>query len=198
MSGIKLCIESHKRNNEESFILYLCRYLNIKHEGIIGTGIGGFNKLKNIKPEFDKAKNNGEKVLLLFDANSNFAQRREYLLKEKKELSIDFELFLFPNNKDNGTFEHLLEKVINEKHKVKIDCFDNYELCIAQYKKDGKEIYNIPVQKSKMYAYMDTFTMSNTKNDEFKKGNWFFDNNEYWDFDSEYLKPLKDFLLKNI
>ena len=46
-----------------------------------------------------------------------------------------------------------------------------------------------------MYSY-DAAVKIRTKSEyeDFKKGNWSFLDKKYWNLDSEYLKPLKDFL----
>ena len=36
--------------------------------------------------------------------------------------------------------------------------------------------------------------MSNSKRKRLGNGEWMFDNAEYWDLESDYLIPLKDFL----
>ena len=107
---------------------------------------------------------------------------------------IDYPLFLFPNNKDDGDFETLLENIINkDDHQQLLDCFGKYEGCIGKSNR-----YNTPNRKAKMYAYITSFRHNKTNLKEVKKGNWFFDDKEYWNLAAPYLFPLKDFLEKNV
>lgn len=110
---------------------------------------------------------------------------------------MDFKLFLFPNNKDEGAFEELLLKITNPKHQCLLDCFNGYEMCIGSNDKENK-IYERPNTKARIYSYISTFKRSRSQKEKFKAGNWDFQNTEYWNLDAEYLKPLKDFFLNNI
>ena len=55
--------------------------------------------------------------------DGGFEKRKEFLLEIKERLSLDFELFLYPNNQDDGIFENLLERIVNPKHKRIIGYF---------------------------------------------------------------------------
>lgn len=48
--------------------------------------------------------------LVIFDADADFEDRKKKLILWKERCHVDFELFLFPNNKDTGELEDLLEK----------------------------------------------------------------------------------------
>ncbi len=69
--------------------------------------------------------------LVIFDADDNFRKRETEILQRKKELGIDFKLFLFPNNHAPGDFETLLEKIAIEKHQQLFDCFEKYQECLT-------------------------------------------------------------------
>lgn len=92
----------------------------------------------------------------------------------------------------------LLEQIINLKHKGIPECFTGYENCMEQYKDtDGNLIYQTPDQKAKMYAYISAFKKSKTEAMK-NRGDWHFENKEYWNLDSPALTPLKDFLRSTI
>lgn len=78
--------------------------------------------------------------------------------------------------------------------------FENYETCLGLNQDgEGKSLYNIPDQKTKMMAYIYAHKMSNKKFEDLKnKFNWQFENQEYWDLENEYLEPLKQFLKDNL
>jgi len=117
-------------------------------------------------------------------------------LEKQKTMGVDFELFLFPNNSDDGMFEHLLEWLTTEHHKGLLECFEGYQNCVSS--KNGLGAYELPVQKTKMYAYIDTLKKTQAQQKAFKAGDWFFENTSIWNFDAPYLAPLKEFLKHTI
>jgi hypothetical protein len=162
--------------------------------------VGGFTKLANTKNQFTENTDAGGINLLIFDADTvekegGYSTRIEYLQNQKSSLNITSHDFLFPNDNEDGDFETLLGMIINEKHRGLWECFTSYENCVSQYKDESDSyIYKLPIRKSRIYAYVDAFPKSNKKKEKFKKGELFFSDSEYWNLDSEYLKPLKEFL----
>lgn len=167
--------------------------------------VGGKDNLQSVSPKFFDHKSDDEKNLVIFDADmpetgGGFEKRKKELIAALNNMNVQYELFLFPNNKDDGTFEHLLEKLINSQHNCILKCFEYYEKCLEKYtESDGSFSYQTPDQKAKMYAYISSFKRSNAQNQQVKnKGLWDFENKEYWELDSKELEPLKKFLIKNI
>ena len=70
-----------------------------------------------------------------------------------------------------------------------MNCFDNYIGCIELL-----DDTNIPVNKSKIYAYLESIKGYNKK--EIKEDKRDYTNNKIWDIDRDYLIPLKTFLDK--
>ncbi len=148
-------------------------------------------------------------VCIIFDADikenqesdAGFDNKLKYIREKFKEKGIDFpkeQIFLFPNNQDDGDLETLLLKIA--KHDEFLKCFEGYLECIKS-KEHYKPIKNI--RKSKWYAYLEAFGLENlTKIDIFdnesKIKNKHEENyrrlKEMIDFNSEFLIPLKDFL----
>lgn len=192
-----------KETNEVNFIKILVeRFTGKKYEKDFKIiGFGGYN---NFEPQANLLKSHEDPVvknLLIFDADTKstgggFVDRKKYLLKIKARLNLEFELFLYPNNKDDGIFENLLEMIVNEKHRHVIDYFKEYEQKLSKYNDvDGKCPYEVPDQKARMYAYISAFKRSRRQKELFKnKKDWDFLNEEYWNLDSKKLKPLKDFI----
>jgi len=185
--------------------LFIETYLTYLFQGswktkVVVTGIGGYTQLNERGNEFNKATDAGFRNFIIFDADSQhneggFLVRKDYLEKKKSELNIKFEIFLFPNNEDDGDYELLLEKIIKSEHAPLLKCFEGYEACLSNYHNDkGEAIYELPIRKAKMYSYIDAIPKSQTENTDFKQGNYFFDIPKYWDFESPYLEPLKSFL----
>ncbi len=175
-------------------------------------------KDKLISGEFlekiDKILNNKhqtyKQVCIIFDADkkesqeidAGFDNKLKHICKELKEKGIDFpreQIFLFPNNQDDGDLEDLLLEIA--KHKEFINCFESYLDCIKK-KEHYKPIKNI--RKNMLYAYLealgleDLYTKKNIFDIEGKVKNECKEKyeklKEVIDFDSKSLVPLKDFL----
>ncbi len=165
-------------------------------------------RIENILNNKDQAY---KQVCIIFDADKKESQERDagfdnklkYIREEFKEKGIDFpreQIFLFPNNQDDGDLEILLSEIAN--HKEFINCFESYLDCIKK-KEHYKPIKNI--RKSMWYAYLEVLGLE----DLYTKKN-IFDNtggkvkNEYEEdyeklkkaikFESKLLNPLKNFL----
>lgn len=203
MKPVNIFIETKtfptKQTNEERFIRYILKLLDVDLERVRITGTDGYTNLKQYKNQMLRNSTLGGENLVIFDSdfpetNGGFEKRREELLNEKKELGVDFELFLFPNNREDGTFEHLLEHLTVEKHQGLLQCFKAYEMCIGG---QNSEEYEVPDQKAKMYTYISALKKTQQQTDAFKNGDWFFDRTDLWNFEKEYLDVLKVFLIKH-
>ncbi|GHR80853.1 hypothetical protein VN1276_01470 [Helicobacter pylori] len=175
-------------------------------------------KDKLISDEFlekiDKILNNKhqtyKQVCVIFDADKKESQERDagfdnklvHICKELKEKRIDFpreQIFLFPNNQDDGDLETPLLEIA--KHEEFINCFESYLDCIKK-KEHYKPIKNI--RKNMLYAYLEAFGLE----DLYTKKNIFDTEGKVKDqykgdyeklqevigFDSSSLVPLKNFL----
>lgn len=200
MSKVCIFIESDKETtNEGHFVRHMAKLVyagDSKEIEIVGTG--GYTNLDQFAVQMQRNTDNGIKNLVIFDADfpkeGGFEKRKAELLSVKAEKGVDFELFLFPNNKDDGTFEHLLEHLATEEHKGLLECFEGYESCIRGR---NNPKYISPDQKAKMYAYVSTQT--DPKDIKmFKKGDWRFNQTDLWNLDVDYLTSLKDFLSSNL
>ncbi|WRA30909.1 hypothetical protein KVK98_01790 [Helicobacter pylori] len=149
-------------------------------------------------------------VCIIFDAdikkenqesNAGFDNKLKYIREKFKEKGIDFpkeQIFLFPNNQDDGDLETLLLEIA--KHDEFLKCFEGYLECIKS-KEHHKPIKKI--RKNMLYAYLEALGLENlTKIDIFdnegKIKNKHEENyrrlKEAIDFNSESLIPLKNFL----
>ncbi|UOR85192.1 hypothetical protein MPG29_02380 [Helicobacter pylori] len=175
-------------------------------------------KDKLISGEFlekiDKILNNKhqtyKQVCIIFDADkkesqesdAGFDNKLKHICKELKEKGIDFpreQIFLFPNNQDDGDLEDLLLEIA--KHKEFINCFESYLDCIKK-KEHYKPIKNI--RKNMLYAYLEVlglenlYTKKNIFDTEGKVKNECKEKyeklKEVIDFNSSSLVPLKKFL----
>ncbi|GAA8084068.1 hypothetical protein Kazakh3173_05700 [Helicobacter pylori] len=179
--------------------------------------------IKNFKVKDVKGKDNlskrlleiekYDKTLIIFDADKDYESNKKEILKvvsKTKQTISEEQIFLFPNNQDDGDLETLLLEIT--KHDEFLKCFEGYLECIKS-KEYYKPIKNI--RKNMLYAYLEVFELqkffqykwdtNNKKNEE----NIIIDDKgkikekhkeeyeklkEVIDFNSKSLVPLKNFL----
>jgi hypothetical protein len=175
------------------------------------TPTGGWTKLKSKDAEGEtfryKMKQNtaGNIInLVIFDADTatnggGFATRKAEIEVWKTTYGLDFELFLFPTNSEDGAFENLLEQIINPRNAPVFDCWQRFEDCLPTKTTCVKSPLTIPAKKSKIYAYMEVLH-GNTKSekDKVKDPNRDFKKTEHWNLSATALDPLKRFLHNNL
>lgn len=167
--------------HDQHFLQNYLEYLEIKNVTIKYTD--GKDKLQHHKKEIVK----NDKIKIIFDADDDLELAKENIKNQLgKELFNKCEIFLIPNNEDKGNLETLIEKIVKEKCILK--CFDNYSECLKTLQKKNRDI-RLPAKKSKVYAYNHSFGYKNGDKD-------YKIDNKYFDLESEYLTPLKEFLLK--
>ncbi len=119
--------------------------------------------IKNFKVKDVKGKDNlskrlleiekYDKTLIIFDADKDYESNKKEILKvvsKTKQTISEEQIFLFPNNQDDGDLETLLLEIA--KHDEFLKCFEGYLECIKS-KEYYKPIKNI--RKSKWYAYLE-------------------------------------------
>lgn len=161
------------------------------------------NILKNKNQEY-------KQVCIIFDADkkesqesdADFDNKLKHIREKFKEKGTDFpkeQIFLFPNNQDDGDLETLLLEIA--KHDEFLKCFEGYLECIKS-KEHCKPIKKI--RKKTLYAYLEAFGLE----DLYTKKNIFDTEGKVKDqykgdyeklqevigFDSKSLVPLKKFL----
>ncbi|WQZ56468.1 hypothetical protein KVM69_01820 [Helicobacter pylori] len=169
--------------------------------------------IKNFKVKDVKGKDNlskrlleiekYDKTLIIFDANKDYESNKKEILtvvSKRKQTISEEQIFLFPNNQDDGDLETLLLEIA--KHDDFLKCFEGYLECIKS-KEHYKPIKNI--RKNMLYAYLEALGLENltkTNIDVFdSKGKIKEKNKEEYeklkeaiDFNSKSLIPLKNFL----
>ncbi|GAA7382721.1 hypothetical protein BD0137_00830 [Helicobacter pylori] len=193
------------------FYLYFQEKFPIKNFKV--QNVDGKNNLSKRLLEIEKY----DKTLIIFDADKNYESNKKEILKvvsKTKQTISEEQIFLFPNNQDDGDLEDLLLEIAN--HKEFINCFESYLDCIKKTE-HYKPIKNI--RKNKWYAYLealglekffqytwDTEKKNNEKKliiddkdggeieikDQYKKD--YKKLTEVINFDSKSLNPLKNFL----
>lgn len=180
-----------------------------KLDCIVSTG--GWTKLKSEDTEGSTFRNkmkentsNNIVNLVVFDAdsltnNGGFSVRKKEIEEWKTKYELNFQLFLFPNNQDDGELENLLENIINPQNAPVFDCWHKFEDCLPTKTTCTKNPLTIPAKKSKIYAYMEVLLgESNAEKDKAKDPNRDFKKAEHWDLTVKAIEPLKDFLSSQI
>ncbi len=119
--------------------------------------------LEKIKKILKNEHQTYKQVCIIFDADKKESQESDagfdnklgHIRKQLKEKGIDFpreQIFLFPNNQDDGNLEDLLLKIAN--HEEFINCFESYLDCIKK-QEHYKPIKKI--RKNMLYAYLEAF-----------------------------------------
>ncbi|GAA7632794.1 hypothetical protein ckin5_03340 [Helicobacter pylori] len=150
------------------------------------------------------------KTLIIFDADKNYESNKKEILSKTQQKITEEQIFLFPNNQDDGDLEALLLEIA--KHDEFLKCFESYLECIKS-KEHHEPIKNI--RKNMLYAYLEVFGLEKffqyrwDTNNKKNKENIIVDDEgkikeehkeeyeklkEVIDFNSKSLIPLKNFL----
>lgn len=143
---------------------------------------------------------NGGINIVIFDADTDVELRRSEIMQYKEQYGLEFELFLLPNNQSVGALEDLLENIINPNNQPIFDCWNDYEEELGHVVIPGRDKpLTTPAKKSKIYCYLETLHgTSKTQKKMIKDANRDYNKTEHWDLDAEYIKPLKEFLERNL
>lgn len=199
--------KSKETTNEQDFLV---KFIEHHFPGKVrGTdfeviGFGGKDTLANNVSILADSVIQGNENIVIFDAdttsNQGGYQKRKAEIEEIKATNnMQFNLFLWPNNHDDGDFESLLLKMINLDHQGILSCFDNFVMCVGGHDPEEK-LYDLPGRKSEIYTYIELMRKTPQQQDAFKLGYWLFNNPSFWNLDAEagssLYKFLNDFLGK--
>lgn len=202
----KIFLETSNKNSYECNLIRTLLKLLRKEEGqdFEIVCVGGKDNLSKHEVKLAEHESDTEVNLIIFDADTPTTgggySKRLNEIEETINLMEDClnksEIFLFPNNKDDGILENLLEQIINPEHRCLLEYFATYEQSLASHKDEyGKDKYETPDQKTRMFAYISAFKKTHKQREHFKnKGDWMFNNPQFWNLNAEALQPLKDFL----
>lgn len=169
---------------DKSFLESYIKSLDYSDETFNIQQTKGKDNLKedSIKNEIENALDRGSKVLIIFDADSDYEKTKTDIKNRLKEQE-GFEIFLFPNDSRTGTVEDLLEEIIHSEYEGIFACFEEYKQCISECMSE----YELPSKKAKIYAYKQVLGILEDPFDP-----------RYWNFESTALTPLKSFLEQNL
>ncbi len=147
--------------------------------------VEGCDRLTAFVERFRISSDQGLRNLVIFDSDLSFASKQQSLDVQKAQHSIEFDSFLFPNNRDNGALEDLLEQIVPENNRYIFGCFDRYLECLRAYNTDN---LNLPPMKTKIFAYTELL------NQPSKIDQRDYLNEQVWDLHSPAVLPLFQFL----
>lgn len=174
------------------------------------SGNGGLTAQTNKFTEFALQ---GLTNCIVFDADNeeqgtNFAETKARIAKEldnikqtihleRPDLPVQFDIFLFPNNHDNGDLETLLERIINPKNQPLLDCWTAYEQCVLGQQEHTSRILSLPIRKSKIYSYMEILHGTSKKErEQAKEKNRNYTEPEDWLLNHNEAQNLHNFLFR--
>ncbi|MDR0612248.1 MAG: hypothetical protein LBG45_01965 [Dysgonamonadaceae bacterium] len=199
MSTVKIFVEGIA---DEKFLLDYIEHIlpesAIKNYTIINAEGWGINK--KTQQIMQRNTDEGGVNLVVFDADIDFEDKKKEIEKWKTDFHLSFELFLFPNNRDNGTLENLLEEIIPEKNRPISDCWEGYEKCLKSKTIEGREKpLTTPAKKTKIYGYLEAL-LGDSKREKvkIKEKERDYGNIDHWDLGAAYLNPLKEFLVQQL
>lgn len=147
-----ILVEGH---TDKDFLKLYCKFLKIEKARI--DVVVGKDNLKNRE---ELVVRDDEKHLIIFDADKDYNASKANIENQINQMNIpkeNYEIFLLPNNKDNGNLETLIEKI--SRHKEVLNCFEGYEECISKL---GINDIKLPSKKDKVFAYMQSFGFKNS------------------------------------
>lgn len=193
--------KSKETTNEQDFLVnFIQHHFPGKVRGLDFQviGFGGKDTLANNATILADSIIQGNENIVIFDADTPYNQggyqkRKSEIEEIKATNNMKFNLFLWPNNHEDGDFESLLLQMINLDHKGILDCFDNFTMCVGGHDPEQK-LYDLPGRKSEIYTYIELMRKSPLQQDAFKRGYWLFNNPSFWNLDAKAGYPLYEFL----
>ncbi|MDR0803224.1 DUF3226 domain-containing protein [Fluviicola sp.] len=184
---IQLFVEG---KSDKKFISDYLDHLGLNDVEIIP--LKGKGEVKNIPaPRLEKNQLQGVKNGVIIDADKD----KEESLKELKKyanFNLFDEIFFFPNDRDPGALEVVLENCMSSTKKQDFEhCWFQYESCLDNFPQG----FRGPFAKSKVYAYLESVSpVLHSKFQGIDKVD--FKDSSNWDLNVSYLDPLKMFLTK--
>jgi hypothetical protein len=181
------------------YIRFIAPDFEITDETIVESG-GRNIKQIDTQLKMKRITDNNGVNLVIFDADDDFASRKAELEKWREQSGLSFEIFLFPNNQENGTLENLLENIILDKNRPIFQCWDGYEQCLRNTTIAGRdEPLTTPAKKTKIYAYLEALLgKSKSEKKKIKEVERDYRNKDHWNLEADYLLPLKMFLTAHL
>lgn len=191
---IKIFIES--KNSQTPEYNFINTLLNVFDYDILQYEIvplNGKDTLHLAKNQFIQNTAEGGINLIIFDADNSangggYNKRKNELSTKLSELGIIADIYLWPDNHNDGDFETMLESIARKDlHEHFFACYNDYELCLG-------DKYLCPNRKGKLHTYVTAMKLSNNQRRKIGSGHWLFEDSKLWNLNSPLLDSLKKFL----
>ena len=200
-------IEAEKKETAEHFFLtsVMAKYFpGVEYELIHMRGVA--NLFNEVNMNLLRSKTaEGINCLAILDADTlekgwGFANRKQDVERNQQQQGVTFPFFLYPDNGSDGEVEHLMENLARKDlHPTFFNCFRQYEMCVGgDVDAQGQPRYNTPDLKGKLHTYMSAQKLSNAQRRRLGRGDWLFDDVNYWDLHRDAVQPLVAFLDANL
>ena len=139
--------------------------------------------------------------LIIFDADNDADNRRKEIQVILDNFGLSAEIFLFPNDKDKGALEDLLEGLINPANQCIFDCWGRYEKDLQEQYIEWKNPHQptIPAKKTKIYGYLEALLgESNSQKKLIKESHRKYLDTNHWKLDNPAITELSNFLLTHL
>ncbi len=153
--------------------------------------------------EFKTCAINNITPLIIFDADSP-AKDNGGVINRKEEIQArlrvkgievaDGQMYLWPNNSDDGDLETLLERIISEANRPLMECWDSFETCIQSKEEALGRALTIPAKKAKIHTYCTMLLPDSNSGREKAKEEKRVYTDGNWDLSNDALTNLKGFL----
>ena len=200
-------IEAEKKETAEYCFLtaIMTKYFpDVEYELIPMGGVDNLFNEVNMNLLRSKTAEGGNCMAIL-DADTlkkgwGYSKRRADVEKKQQHQGVSFPFFLYPNNGNDGDVELLMENLARQDlHPTFFNCFRKYEMCVAgELDAQGQQRYNTPDLKGKLHTYMSAQKLSNAQRKRLGRGDWLFDDLNYWDLGREAIQPLVTFFKRHI
>lgn len=165
------CYLEHLRRKVE-----LCQFID-----------GSVNQLSGVKSLIRRHYDEGRRVGLILDADSDAGKRLTEAKTELSRLGMPVsDILLLPNNREPGNLETLLEHIVGSENRKVRACLDQYEACLEQHSFHRSKLD----AKAGMFAYCEAIGLSpKPEETEFRNG-------KGWNLESQSLDELRSFPLQ--
>lgn len=176
----------------------------LEREQVVVTG--GFGRLfcaENLT-QLERIQDEEGINLVIFDTDreehiseESFEIRKSLLVNQAEDKKIEIKLFLFPNNRDDGDLELLLQQIANPVvYKPFSACFEPYFDCLHAYNRQyqsetGKDLKVWPEKIRRKLALINFLNFHYQESNANKRN---YTDTNFWDLNSPALNPLIAFL----
>ncbi len=188
----------HANTTEAVFIKTLLSRIGKNENQYELIYVDGKDNLPNVAVKMQEATFENINNIIIFDADfsqnkGGFSVRKSAIANKLQALAVQATIFLFPNNREDGDIETLLERIMQKhNHQRFFDCYHDYESCLGG-------MYKTPNRKGKLHTYISAQTgLTKKQRDALGSGEWCFEDKRYWDIDNVEVDPLKNFLTSHV